>query len=126
MRVLLSACCVWLVIATSASAQDAQAIARLKRALHLTPQQTDAWQTYQTVTAPDPGVQAREVSAQRLIPQLTTPRRIALIEAVMADRLADFRRRSVGINVFYGQLTPDQQRIFDQETSPRAPGAPSE
>jgi protein CpxP len=120
-RTLVSACCFWLVIATSASAQDAQAgLARLKSALHLSAQQMQAWNTYQAGMAPDPQVQAREVAARRMLAQLTTPRRLALIEAAMEDHLADFRKRSARITDFYGQLTPDQQRIFDQQTAPPA------
>jgi len=119
MRSLFSACCLWLVITASATAQVEQADqARLKQALHLNAQQMIAWQMYQSVTAPDPQEQAREAAAQRLLPQLATPRRISLIEAVMEDRLADFHRRATGNAAFYGQLGVDQQRIFDQITSP--------
>jgi hypothetical protein len=120
-RVLFSAFCLWLVIATSASAQDGQAqLARLKQALHLSAQQTDAWNAYQTAMAPDPQAQARDAAAQRMLPQLTTPRRVALIQAVMQDRLSEFRRRSAGVVTFYEQLTPDQQHTFDEQTSPAA------
>jgi hypothetical protein len=123
-RVLFSVCCVWLAVATAASAQDAQAsFARLKGALHLNAQQMEAWSTYQAAMAADPAAQAREAAAHRMLPQLPTPRRLALIQATLEDRLAEFRKRSARIEDFYGQLTPDQQRIFDQETSPAARGA---
>lgn len=119
MRVLFSVCCLWLAIATAASAQDAQAdLARLKGALHLSVQQMEAWTTYQVAMAPDAALQAREAAARRMLPQLPTPRRLALIQATLEDRLADFRKRSARVEDFYGQLTPDQQRIFDQETAP--------
>lgn len=127
MRGLFSVCCVWLVIATSAAAQVPQAqLARLETALRLTPQQMDAWRAYQSATEPNAQEQAREASAQRMLPQLPTPRRIALMQAVLEDRLADFRRRSTGVETFYGQLTSDQQRIFDQETSPAASRNPGD
>jgi hypothetical protein len=102
-RVLFSACCLWLAIAGSASAQDAQSdLARLKGALHLSAQQMEAWSTYQAAVAPDPGVQARDAAAHRMLPQLPTPRRLALIQATLEDRLADFRKRSARVEDFYG------------------------
>ena len=121
MRTLFTACCLWLAIAASATAQDAQGeLSRLQHALHLSAPQMDAWKTYQAAMAPDLQARARDVAAQRMFPQLTTPRRLALIQAVMEDHLAAFRRQSAEIVVFYGQLTPDQQRVFDQQTSPSA------
>jgi len=126
-RGLFSACCVWLVVATSVTAQVSQThLARLQQALHLSAQQMDAWRAYQSATAPNAQQQAREASAQQMIPQLPTPRRIALMQAVMEDRLAEFRRRSTGVETFYRQLTPDQQRIFDRETSPTASRDPGD
>jgi hypothetical protein len=121
MRAFFPVGCLCLAICVPAAAQAPQAnLARLEQALQLSPQQKNAWQTYVSATAPSPQEQAREASARKLLPQLPTPRRIALIQAVMEDRLADFRRRSAGIETFYEQLTPNQQRIFDQETSPAA------
>jgi protein CpxP len=115
------------VITTSATAQVPQAqLARLEKAMHLSPQQMDAWRAYQSATAPNAQGQAREASAQRMLPQLPTPRRIALMQAVLEDRLADFRRRSTGVETFYQQLTPDQQRTFDRETSPAASRNPGD
>jgi hypothetical protein len=126
-RGLFSVCCLWLAVATSATAQVSQAsVTRLQQALHLSPQQMDAWRAYQAATAPNTQEQAREASARQMLPQLPTPRRIALMQAVLEDRLAEFRRRSTGIETFYGKLTPDQQRIFDQETSPPASRDPGD
>ena len=124
MRGLFTACCLWLAIAGSATAQDTQngqgELWRLQHALHLSAPQTDAWKIYRAAMAPDVQAQSRDASAQRMFSQLTTPRRLALIQAVMEDHLAAFRRRSVAIVVFYDQLTPDQQRVYDQQTSPSA------
>ena len=124
MRALFTACCLWLAIAASATAQDAQngqgEIWRLQHALHLSAPQMGAWKIYQAAMAPDVQAQSRDGAAQRLFPQLTTPRRLALIQAVMEDHLAAFRRRSAAIVAFYEQLTPDQQRAYDQQTSPSA------
>ena len=51
-----------------------------------------------------------------MLPQLTTPRRIALIDAAMERDVADFRRQGDAVTAFYGRLAPDQQAIFDRET----------
>ena len=121
MRTLISACCLWLAIAASATAQDAQGeLWRLQHALHLTAPQMDAWKIYQAAIVPDVQAQSRDAAAQRMFLQLTTPRRLALIQAVMEDHLAAFRRQSAAIVVFYNQLTPDQQHVYDQQTSPSA------
>jgi hypothetical protein len=57
------------------------------------------------------------------MPQIPTPRRLALMEATMADELADFRRERAAVEAFYNRLTPDQQRTFDRDTAPQATAA---
>ena len=129
-RVLVSFLCLWLMVAGVASAQDPPSqqtppqLVRLHDALRLGDQQQDAWRDYVTGITPNAEVLARRGSTQRLLPQLTTPRRIALIEAAMEQDLADFRRQAAAISTFYGRLSLDQQHIFDQETVPRG-GGPS-
>lgn len=107
--------------AASAAAQqgdNASVLAALRSSLHLTAGQEDAWRAYVAAATPDQVALARRQAADRLIPQLSTPRRIALADAAMTADLADFRRRAAAINAFYARLTPDQQRIFDQKTLP--------
>ncbi len=117
MRVLIPALALGLLIAGSTVAQTSPPqIAQLHDALHLSAQQNDAWQAYAKATTPNPQVLSRRRSAQQLLPQLPTPRRIALMEAVMEDQLADFHRQSAAVGAFYAQLTPEQQRVFDQQT----------
>jgi hypothetical protein len=55
-----------------------------------------------------------------MLPQLTTPRRLALMEATMSDELNEFRRQGDAVRQFYARLTPDQQRTFDRDTAPQA------
>jgi len=62
-------------------------------------------------------------AAEMLLPQLPTPRRIALVDAAMSLDLADFRKQGVAINTFYARLTPNQQKTFDQRTLPPTGGA---
>lgn len=58
-----------------------------------------------------------------MLPQLPTPRRLALMDATMTDELADFHRQSAAIQAFYARLTPDQQRTFDRDTAPQPDAA---
>lgn len=93
---------------------------RLHDDLHLTDQQEAAWRDYTTAIAPTPQMAARRRATQDLMPAVPTPRRIALIEAAMAQDAADFRRQGQAVVAFYGQLTPEQQATFDRETLPQA------
>jgi protein CpxP len=99
-------------------------LSKLHDDLRLTAAQNDAWRMY--VKALDDGgqMQARRRSAEEMMPQLPTPRRLALMDATMTDELADFHRQSAAIQAFYGRLTPDQQATFDRDTAPQAADAP--
>ncbi len=127
MRLLISSLCLAVILAASgAVAQSAPVrLTELHDALHLTAEQEAAWRDYQAAIAADPQSGARRRAADALLPQLTTPRRIALIEAAMSGDFADFRRQGEAVKAFYGRLTPDQQAIFDRQTLPK-PGDPSE
>jgi protein CpxP len=107
--------------AARAVAQDAPVrLTELHDALHLTADQEDAWRDYSAAIAASPQAEARRSATQRLLPGLATPRRLALLEATMAQDLADFRRQAEAVRVFYGRLAPDQQAIFDRQTAPAA------
>ncbi len=108
-----------LALAVPANAQGPDPTA-LHDALHLTPVQEEAWRTYRIAMTPDPGAQARHTSAQMMMATLPTPRRIDLIEAEMASDLDVMRRQGQAVKTFYATLTPDQQRIFDQQTLPQS------
>jgi hypothetical protein len=125
-RVLVSSLCLALGLvlaqAGGAAAQTAPTrLTQLHDALHLSADQEAAWQAYAAAVQPDPMTQARHRAAERLIPSLTTPRRIALVDATMSQDISDFRRQSQAVIGFYGRLTPDQQKTFDRETVPAAP-----
>lgn len=110
-----------LALATGALAQAAPVrLTQLHDALHLTAEQEDAWRAYEAAIAPSPEAEARRQAAQRMLPQLATPRRIALIDATMSQDLEEFRRQGQAVTAFYGRLTPDQQKVFDRETLPAA------
>jgi len=91
---------------------------RLHDDLRLTPTQESAWEAYTRAIAPNPEIEARHRSTDGLLPSLPTPRRIALIAATMAADEADFRRQGQAVTAFYGQLTPAQQKTFDDQTVP--------
>ncbi len=103
--------------AASAQGRDPTA---LHDALHLTPVQEMAWKTYRGALTPDPAAQARQRAAQMLMPSLSTPRRIDLINAEMEADLAALRKQGDAVKTFYAQLTPDQQRVFDIQTLPKS------
>lgn len=122
----------WIVLGFSAAAAVALAagsaaaaaepvsaeLIRLHDELRLTPDQEPAWHDYLKAITPDPEAQARHRATEELLPMVPTPRRIALIEATMAQDDLDFRRQGEAVKAFYGKLTPDQQKVFDRDTLP--------
>jgi LTXXQ motif family protein len=128
LRTLLTGLCLSLVLAGGAMAQQpaSSMLTKLHGDLHLTPDQEGAWGQYIAAMNDGGQMQARRESAEQMLPQLPTPRRLALMDATMTQELADFRRQTGAIGAFYGRLTPDQQRTFDRETAPPAAqqGAP--
>jgi hypothetical protein len=98
-------------------AANGEAGQRLHDALRLTPDQEDAWRAYQTSIAPNAQQMARARQAQMMLPNLPTPRRLALMKAEMQSDMAAFDRNAQAVVAFYDSLTPEQQRIFDAETA---------
>ncbi len=108
-----------LALAGIAAAQDASGmLVRLHDDLHLSADQEGPWSQYAQAMSQAGQAQARHQAAQALMPQVPTPRRLALIDATMTQDLADFHRQSVAIAAFYDRLTPAQQRTFDRDTLP--------
>ncbi|HEX5262586.1 MAG TPA: Spy/CpxP family protein refolding chaperone, partial [Phenylobacterium sp.] len=91
---------------------------RLHDDLRLNDSQETAWRDYTIAMAPDPQTLARHRATTELLPLVPTPRRVALIEATMAQDAVDFRRQGAAVNAFYARLNPEQQRIFDRDTLP--------
>ena len=99
---------------------DAQSeIANLHAALRLTAGQEAAWRTFVAASQPDAQQQARQRSAQQMLPGLTAPQRVDLSLAAMEADLDTLRERGRALKAFYAQLTPAQQKVFDHETVPR-------
>lgn len=117
MRVFLSGLCLSLALGAAAFAQDASPmLSKLHDDLRLTADQEAAWSQYQAVIEQGAQAQARHQSAQQMMPQLRTPRRLALLDATMSQDLADFHRQSLATLAFYDRLTPAQQGVFDRDT----------
>lgn len=89
---------------------------QLHDALRLSAAQEDAWRAYAAALQPPPGAQARHQQMQAMMPRLTTPRRIALLDATMQQDVVDMRRQGQAVIAFYNALTPDQQAVFDRQT----------
>ena len=98
---------------------DAQSeIANLHAALRLTAGQEAAWRTFVAASQPDAQQQARERSAQQMLPGLTAPQRVDLSLAAMEADIDTLRERGRALKAFYATLTPAQQKVFDRETVP--------
>ena len=122
MRTLFIAFGLGLALAGAAAAQQSASSAstKLHDDLRLSVGQEGAWQQYLRAIDEGGQMQGRRQAAEQLLPQIPTPRRLALMDATMSDELADFRRQRTAVEAFYNRLTPDQQRIFDQDTAPQA------
>jgi hypothetical protein len=118
MRLTALSLCLGLVLATTAAAapDPGAGLTQLHQALHLTPDQEAAWSDYAAAVIPGRDVEARHRATQQMLPQLTTPRRIALIDATMDRDNDDLHRKGAAVLAFYNRLSPEQQRIFDRQT----------
>jgi hypothetical protein len=109
----------WLFVSTAAMAQSAAPrLGQLHDALRLSVEQEDAWRDYTAAISSNPQADARHRAARAMMPKLTTPRRLALMDATMEQDLADLRREGQAVIAFYNRLTPSQQAVFDRQTLP--------
>ncbi|HWF77776.1 MAG TPA: Spy/CpxP family protein refolding chaperone [Caulobacteraceae bacterium] len=97
-------------------------LASLHSALKITAGQEAGWRAFVAASGPDAQQQARERSAQQMIPGLTAPQRVDLSIAAMEADLDSFRERGRALKAFYATLTPAQQKVFDRETLPNQGG----
>lgn len=85
---------------------------RLHDALKLTPPQEAAWKTFTDKTKPDP--EKRKAMHEEMA-KLTTPERLDRMQALMKDGEARMAQRAAAVKEFYAQLTPEQQKTFDDQ-----------
>jgi hypothetical protein len=86
-------------------------IADLKAALAITPAQEDAWAQFEAAMPPPPAPLQRPEPGQWA--KLTTPERIDRMDQLMADHQQHFQQVGDAAKALYAQLTPAQQKIFD-------------
>ncbi|AVO49378.1 hypothetical protein C6568_08960 [Melaminivora suipulveris] len=93
--------------------RHAQKAAALKQKLAITPDQENAWSSFQQ--AMQPAGQARAHGQRQDWKQLTTPERIDRMRELRTQRMAEQDRRGDAIKAFYAALKPEQQKTFDAE-----------
>jgi len=122
MRWIFLGICLTLAAAGTAAAAEQAVNAELLRLhddLRLSDSQDAAWRDYTRAINPSADALARHRATSELLPLVPTPRRIALIEATMAQDMADYRRQGEAVKAFYDKLTPEQQKTFDRDTLPQ-------
>lgn len=99
--------------------------AELKAKLKVTPAQEGAWTTF-TASMQPPARMDRPTAEQRTaqraeFEKLTTPQRIDKMKDMRAQRTAqrnaEMDKRGDAAKTFYAQLSPEQQKTFDTESS---------
>ena len=85
-----------------------------KQKLQLTPAQEPAWTSFVQSMQPVPRANHARLDMQGM-DKLTTPERIDRMRAMHAQRGAEMERRGEAVKAFYAQLTPAQQKTFDDQ-----------
>lgn len=92
--------------------------AALHDALHLRPDQEQAWQIFQRASARDPQDTARHREAYERMESLPAPQRMDLAIQLLRSDLEQLERRGDALKAFYATLSADQRQSFDRETLP--------
>lgn len=87
--------------------------AKLKEALKLSAAQEPAWKEFTAAMQPPQQRTARLDRAEW--DKLTTPQRMDKMQAMRAEREAHMNQRMDAVKKFYGTLTPEQQKVFDEQ-----------
>ena len=91
--------------------------AELKTKLAITPQQEGAWSSWTQALKPQKDVQRPDPRAEReALAKLTTPERIDRMRALKAQRDMQATQRGEATKAFYAALSPEQQKVFDDQT----------
>lgn len=89
-----------------------QRLEAFKQKLQLTPAQEPAWNGF--VQSMQPNAEPRHARLDwQGMDKLTTPERIDRMRAMHAQHGAEMERRGEAVKAFYAQLTPAQQKTFD-------------
>ncbi len=109
----------------SAQPQPPQQRLDLHAILHIRPDQEAGWRAFQGAQAPPAGVVSELRASAGRMAGMTTPQRLDTV--IQNRQLEDsiLHHQFDAIRHFYAALTPDQQRIYDQVTTPHpANGSP--
>ena len=87
--------------------------AALKAALKLTPAQESAWAQFTEATRPD--FKSMPHANRSEWDQLTTPQRLEKMQSLRAEHDKQMARHVEAVKQFYAALTPEQQKVFDQQ-----------
>lgn len=98
----------------------------LGAALHLRPDQQGAYQAFQKATMPPPQAVAQIKGLYSRMVAAHTPERLELMAQIQQMQAANTAHDAQAVRQFYAQLSPEQQRAFDQITAPRGPGGPGQ
>lgn len=91
----------------------AQRASDLKAQLELSAEQEAAWNTYVAAMKPP----ARPLLPNRAdIAKLSTPERLDRMRELRQQREAEFDQRDAATRTFYGTLSAEQKKIFDDNT----------
>jgi len=90
--------------------RQARRMESLKRILQITPQQEGAWAAWATAMKPA----ARPAHQRGEFERMTTPQRIDAMKQMRAQRAAEQDRRGDATKTLYAQLSPPQQKAFDE------------
>lgn len=87
--------------------------ARLHNALKLTPEQEPAWKSFIASAAPPKAGLRAEYEAMAKLP---APQRLEKHIALQKEHTAHMEARLAALNSFYAVLTPEQRKVFDEQT----------
>jgi periplasmic protein CpxP/Spy len=89
-------------------------LGELKQKLQVTPNQETAWTSF--ANAMQPPAQRQRPDREALA-RMSTPDRIDHMRVLRDQRNAEMDRRADATKAFYGQLSAEQKKTFDDETS---------
>ncbi|MGE4240097.1 Spy/CpxP family protein refolding chaperone [Ramlibacter sp.] len=84
---------------------------RFKQHLKITPAQEGAWTNWTQAMRPAANMQRPNRGEMSRLP---TPERIDRMRAQRAQRMAEMDRRGEATKAFYGQLSAEQKKMFDE------------
>ena len=85
-----------------------------KRILQITPNQEGAWNTWAAAMRPSQAAMQQRHHDRGEFARLSTPERLDRMRQMRTQRNAEMDRRADATKALYAQLTPPQQKAFDE------------